>query len=162
MLKSNLELTQNSQYDYDYHYKKDEHRCDQHKLGGPNNRNDSNCLDCTDCSACEVSTYSTKYSSYEKTPKRGICNPIDGMPMTLTHEDYYGGLSRRANAKSAPGSLTGPGEVDGDEQATQRIFSKKDKKKRGDCHIGNMRKSMHFYTTYKDWYYQNALPSMYK
>merc|ERR1711892_23311 len=156
-LKNCTELTQNSQYDYDYHNKKDEHRCDRHQLGGPNNRNDSNCLDCTDtCSACEVSTYSTKYSSYEKTPKRGICNPIDGMPKTLTHEEYYGG--RRANTQSAPGSLA----ADEGEEATQRIFSKKDKKKRGDCHIGNMRKSMHFYTTYKDWYYQNALPSMYK
>merc|ERR1711892_1350624 len=142
-LKNCTELAQNSQYDYDYHNKKDEHRCDSHQLGGPNNRNDSNCLDCTDtCSACEVSTYSTKYSSYEKTPKRGISNPIDGMPMTLTHQEYYGG--RRANGQSAPGSLSAG---DDGEEATQRIFSKKDKKKRGDCHIGNMRKSMHFYTT---------------
>jgi len=153
--KNCTEMTQNSQYDDDYHNKRGEQEFSVHKLGGPNNRNGSNCLDCTE-SKCEVSTYSTKYSSYEKTPKRGICHPMDGMPLTLAHEDYYGCSSSRP-AKSAPGLISTVANAE-----SARIFSKKDKKKRGDCHIGNMRKSMHFYTTYKDWYYQNALPTIYK
>ena len=88
--------------------------------------------------------------------KRGICKPIDGMPLTLTHQDYFGAHGRLSKPKSAPAVTCG------DSPSPPRIFSKKDKKKRDDCHIGNMRNSMHFYTTYKDWYYQNALPTLYK
>ena len=88
--------------------------------------------------------------------KRGICKPIDGIPLTLTHQDYFGVHGRLSKPKSAPAVTCG------DSPSPPRIFSKKDKKKRDDCHIGNMRNSMHFYTTYKDWYYQNALPTLYK
>ena len=88
--------------------------------------------------------------------QRGICKPIDGMPLTLTHQDYFGVHGRLSKPKSAPAVTCG------DSPSPPRIFSKKDKKKRDDCHIGNMRNSMHFYTTYKDWYYQNALPTLYK
>ena len=146
------ELTRNTQYDYDYHDKLT-NKVAIHKLGGPNSRNRSFCLD-GEQDDSEVSTYSTRFRMYnQKNPKRGICHPIDGMMATLHHEDYYGG--RKPPPRTAPDS-----DDDDESNGALRIYSKKDKKARGDCHFANMRNSMHFYTTYKDWYYQNALPTL--
>jgi len=47
-----------------------------------------------------------------------------------------------------------------DGQHAGRIFSKKDKKNKAERMFGNMRKQMHFDTTYRDLYYTYALPKL--
>lgn len=152
-----------TQYQHDHHSKD---RSEPFKIVQDREglRNKSYCL-CVECgrehrkgSPCESTTYYTKYSYRKQCPiKRGICNPIDGMPATLAREEdvWY----KREPTTMKDHYHQSPHQVEA-MSGQPRIFSKKDKKKRADCHIGNMRKSMHFDTTYRDLYYTYSLPKL--
>jgi len=88
----------------------------------------------------EKSTYYTKYNYDWNGPKRGICNPIDGMPGTLVREEDR---FRREPTTTKDHYVR---------QAVEqhRIFTKKEKKEHKENNIRTMRSQMHFETTYRD------------
>jgi len=88
----------------------------------------------------EKSTYFTKYTYDWNGPKRGICNPIDGMPGTLVREED--------RFRREPTTTKGHYVRQAVEQ--QRIFSKKDQRPEEENNIRTMRSQMHFETTYRD------------
>jgi len=83
------------------------------------------------------------------------------MPATLAREEDVWYKREPTTMKEHYHHSTAADEAGSPDEAGQpRIFSKKDKKNKAERMFGNMRKQMHFDTTYRDLYYTYALPKL--
>ena len=82
------------------------------------------------------------------------------MPATLAREEDVWYKREPTTMKEHYHHSTAADEAGSHEAGQPRIFSKKDKKNKAERMFGNMRKQMHFDTTYRDLYYTYALPKL--